>query len=263
MKHLRSALFVFSVLLGSGHATAGVVDNEIIILLDSSGSVFDTGYARWNSMLDLAESIVTETESGNAHGVGIFSGCRATFTLQNCADAGFLSMNYGLHDGAIDPFTGNPITGDQSPGEVSGYLAGLDSSDFLDGFSWIDEALNMVLQSFISSTNTVLGERHIFFLTDGGPPTSSHSPVGAGFESDTLLGLRSLDVNIHAIEFGPDPVLDYLNALTGNPDNVYSAESFTGTTGIVNPVTPVPGPLTLLVLVIGLGGLISRRLRRS
>lgn len=264
MKLIRSTLFVFSVLLGSGHAIAGVVDNEVIILLDSSGSVIDTGYGRWNAMLELAEDIVTETGSGNAHGVGIFSGCRAIFSLQDCADTGFLSMNYGLHDGAIDPFTGDPITGDQTPGAVSGYLASLDSTDFLGGFSWVDEALTMALQSFVSSSNTVLGERHLFFLTDGRPPTSGHSPVdGFGFESDTLQGLRSLGVNIHAIEFSADPDVDYLNALTNDPNNVYAAESFTGAGGIVTSVTPVPGPMTLIVLVMGLVGLFGRQIARK
>lgn len=264
MNRFSKGILLICTLLGSTQTIADVVDNEIIILIDSSGSLYDPDYARWNAILDVAEYIVTETGSGNAHGVGIFSGCSAAFTTFACANnSNRLGMDYGLHDGAIDPFTDNPIQGDQSAGAVASYLSGLGPSDFLGGFSWYDEALAMALHSFQNSSNTVTGSRYLFFLTDGQDATLGHSPADEnGYRSDALIDLLALDVDINAVEFGPDADYGFLRALTGDTDNVFSGTDFASldlSEIVTTPVVATPAPLPVSLLALGLLGAWLRR----
>lgn len=265
MKKVGKSLALWLSLVWSTHASAGVVENEIIILLDSSGSLFDTGFSTWNAMLDYAENLVQTTEAGNAHDVGIVAGCNSSTTLTECADPdrqsrneGFLNMHHGLHDDAIDPYSGRVIPGDQAAGAVTTFVMDLDESDFTFGFSWHDEALAMALISFEASSNTVNGSREVFFLTDGQGATLGHSPVGEnGAISDTLQSLRDADIRLNVVNFGSSPDLNYLTALTGSLNNVTNGFGTLHVDRLVN----VPAPATIALFALGLLALMIRRRR--
>ena len=250
---------------------AGTVDNEIIILMDGSGSVYDSDYARWLGMISLANQIVSDTETGNAHAIGIASGCSASYNATTCADQGRLNMHWGLHDGAVDPLTGNPIPGSQGPGDVGTFVSGLGTADFPGGYSWHDEALGMALDSFAGSSNTVTNSRHLFFLTDGQGPTSGHEPLtvdpGTGavdYQSAALVALRDLGVQITAVIFeGPATVeYDYLLGLVDSPDHLFSSSDFDDVSSIVTPAVGTPAPASLLLMLLGVAVLAGLRTGR-
>ena len=173
-------------------------------------------------------------------------------------------MRWGLHDGAVDPFTGTVIAGDQNAGAVSSYVAGLGNSDFLHGHSWHDEAFFMALQSFNESTNTVLGGRYVFFLSDGLGSTSGHFPATAdGCQSTTLQALKAMGVDINAITVGDRADVDFLTAITGDPNNLFDADDFIDFSSIVTPPTSTPAPFSVALLALGVIGLLLQALTTS
>lgn len=257
----RALRYICVSFLFSQFALAGPIQNEVILLLDGSGSIYDSGFVTWNAMLDTANLIVSQTESSNtAHGVGIVSGGRSIHTVANAAAAGKMNMHWGLHDGAIDPFTGATIDGTQSSGDVTGFLDGLDDSDWPSGFSWHEASFEMALQSFLGSSNTGDTNKFIFFLTDGTSPTAGHELIGPGYESSTYQDLLALGVNIVSILFDNGTVqdTDYFEALVTDPNYLISASDLSFDASTIVP-SDVPEPGSLIIMTLGMLGIALRR----
>lgn len=192
-------------------AKAMPVTDEVIFLLDSSGSISNPApgggidLSNWTAQIAFAQSLyesLYRDDGSISFGLINFSGCSVNFTHPICADP-LSGSNYRLrveHD----------LTDGQSESDLDGLFAGLDESDFIRGHSWINDALTLARNMFSNSPNT--GDdptRTIVLLTDGSP-TDNHEPwnVSQNFVSDTAQDLLALGVVLNLVAVDVDPATD-------------------------------------------------------
>ncbi|MEM7404892.1 MAG: vWA domain-containing protein [Pseudomonadota bacterium] len=191
-------------------ARAMPITDEVIFLLDSSGSIANTApgggvdLSNWTAQIDFAKSLyesIYKPDGSVAFGLINFSGCTASTSPATCADP--FSPSYRLrieHD----------FTDGQSDSDLDALFDGLDDTDFLRGHSWIDDALQLAHNMFAGSPN--VGDnpnRTIILLTDGNP-TNQHEPwdVGGGFQSNNTQSLLALNVVLNLVAVDIDPASD-------------------------------------------------------
>ncbi len=260
MKKILAAA-VTAVLAWPAPAQAAPVQNEILFLMDSSGSMFDTGYAKWQSSIDWVRNFVDQThraDGSNAYGIINFSGGSASQSVAQVAAANRMNLVYGTGTPSTDFYTGNPVPGAQDKASLDAFIGGMGPADFRGGFTWTDEALTLAYNTFQTSPN-ISTNRFIFLLTDGSI-TSGHYPVIASggatiFESDTLQAIRSDDISLSVVTFDPliTDLQDYLAPLVSAPGLLLSVNDLVDFNEILPPaaVTAMPAPVTVAFLALG------------
>ena len=271
-KSLMAALA--AVFVSSAPIQAAPVQNEILFLMDSSGSMFDTNYLYWQSSIDWVQNFVDQThraDGSNAYGIINFSGGTASQTVQNAADNNRLNLVYGLSDPSIDYHTGNSVPGAQDKASLDAFIGGMGSADFRGGHTWTDAALNLAHNTFLMSPNPNTN-KFIFLLTDG-HITPGQEPViadpGTGqatFESDTYQDLQAAGVTFSAVtvqtpQFSQSLLDQYLLPFASAPENLFSV---TGTDDFSNflPSSSVAMPAPAAAVFIGFGAIFVGLRRR-
>jgi len=199
---------------------------DLIFVLDASGSVYDDGYANWQSELDLTNLIVSHALPQHSRvSLMVFSGCAANKELDECADKFVQKFDLNEH-------------GDLEA--VSTAISAMDSSDFLGGYSWTNEALGFALSEF--EANSAADRRKaIVLITDGEPfpYNAGHEMCKAstGFVSNTTQSLRAANVSILAvaIDVTQSTVDDFFSCVVDDVDTdffrVQNFDALSGLTG--------------------------------
>ena len=170
---------------------------DLIFVVDSSGSVYDSQYKNWQSELDAMKGIVNASLLNiitHKLRVGLinFSGCSESYTLQQCRDLNRLKKEFGLKT------YGSPYNDLQA---VYNRIDQMGPDDHNGGYTWTEEALFMALKEFQgnSSSNSA---KSIVLITDGEPYPNNqgHEPckTSTSYTSPTLAALRNLSVRIIA-----------------------------------------------------------------
>eukprot|EP01084_Bolivina_argentea_P275195 469243_1 len=201
---------------------------DLIFILDSSGSVYDSEYINWQSELDFAKAIVNSSlPTDSKIGCINFSGCGSSTSFEDCKKNNKLKKMWGLTDYGI-------------PNDkllVYDRFASMGPSDFNQGWTWTDEALQIALNEF-RGNSSIDRSRMIIILTDGYPQPEDlpnkiqHEPcivnypkVGETYISPTLQALRDEKVLIIAIgiQMAQDKLDKYIKCLVEDIDNYFFA----------------------------------------
>ena len=82
-------VFALSVCGGAGCGSSLLLD--LMFILDSSGSVYDSGYDNWQAEIDFAMAIVNNSLPGDSKiGLINFSGCGSNKDFDSCRSNGEL-----------------------------------------------------------------------------------------------------------------------------------------------------------------------------
>lgn len=180
---------------------------DIIFMADSSGSVFDPQFQHWQDEIDLVAHIVEESLPINSRAALInFAGCSSRFDVEQCIELGRIKKMIAFNDFG----TPNDLQSLHSAIEAIG------PADFLGGYTWTEEALQMALEEF--NTNSYNGtQKMIVLITDGEPYPEGHEPCrnSTGYISPTLQELEELDVLIIAvgIDLSQDTMFDFFQCI--------------------------------------------------
>eukprot|EP01084_Bolivina_argentea_P221715 375470_1 len=165
---------------------------DLIMLLDSSGSVYDDGYENWQYQLDFAKSLVNNSLPIDTRlSVINYSGCTVLTSFEDCVAQNKLTKMWGLSDyGSNNLFTYYNLLGNIGP------------SDFNGGYAWHEQAFSIAKTEF-ETNNTTKRNRVILFMVDG-PPTPANNghelcDKNTGYISPTLASLQELHVKIVTI----------------------------------------------------------------
>merc|ERR1719150_2713248 len=192
---------------------------DLIFILDSSGSAYDAGYDNWQAEIDFVKSVVNESLPSDSRVALInFSGCGSNKNLSQCLDAGKLDKMWGLND------FGTPNDHDALYQRISE----MDSSDFLSGYTWTNEALFLALSEF-QANSPMNRSKMIILLTDGEPfphnVNPPHEPciASTGYESNTLSNLKALNTVILTVGIAVNDtkVSEYLECIVDDFDGQY------------------------------------------
>lgn len=155
----KSLIAAFTALfMSSAPVGAGPVQNEILFLMDMSGSMLapsthpDGIYAYWQQEIDFVQNFVDQTyraDGSNAYGIAHYSGSSAGNTVNSAAAAGRMNLVYGPNDPDTDPFTGNSVSGAQDKASLDAFIGGMGPADFEGGFSWTSVALGLAHAVFL------------------------------------------------------------------------------------------------------------------
>ena len=72
---------------------------DLVILVDSSGSLYDDEYNKWNAELSMARSLAASHPLGDTHtkvALINFSGCSRSFDFATCMESGRIVTEFGL-----------------------------------------------------------------------------------------------------------------------------------------------------------------------
>jgi hypothetical protein len=255
------------VMLAMCAASAGAaVTTEIIIILDSSGSVQTSSnppYANWYAELNFARDLVADQRwdgSSVAFGMINYSGA-AGATYQEDIDAGRLVSVFDLLEYGID---GNDIVA------VTNRVEALDQSDFLGGRSHLDHAFRMASNLFASSGRTGVN-RYIVAFCDNGPYLTDYKPADdTGYVSDVLAGLRNDGVGISIISMTTtsETFEKFIVPVAESPQYAFNLGSYADdldyeTLGDLLLLSGIPEPATLSLLAVGGLAVLRRRLVKT
>jgi hypothetical protein len=273
----KSLIAAFAAFFISGApVSAAPVQNEIIFLMDMSGSMLAPGthpqgqYAYWQQEIDFVQSFIDQTwraDGSNAYGIAHFSGGSSSQSLSFVAGQGRMNLVYGLQDPDTDPYTGNAMAGAQDKASLDAFVGGMGPADFEGGFSWMDEAFGLAYQTFQNSSNGNVN-RYIFLLTDGNSATSGHEVAIADpvtgvttYESATLQALRSEGVEIATVLVNAQlGVEDVIGPIVSAPELIFDVNAFNDfSTFLPGSATAMVAPPAAWFMVIGLAGLAFRR----
>ena len=249
LKFLSIGLCGVMLAMCAGSAGAAVT-TEIVIVLDSSGSVYDSLYANWTAELDFARDLIDDhyrPDGSVAFGLINYSG-DGQADYQGDIDAGRLKTEFGLLD-----YT--------SKADYLNYVGSMGESDFFRGFSHLDHALQMAANLFDASGRTGV-DRYIVLFCDNGPYPMPNDPPyqsadSMGYVSDTLLGLRAGGVGISIISMTTDSDTfdDYILPVAESSQyaiNLTSyAEALDYETQADSLLLPIPEPATMSLMALG------------
>lgn len=251
-------------------AMAGPVQNEVLFLMDSSGSMFDSTFSKWQSSIDWVRNFVDEThraDGSNAYGIINFSGGISSQTVENVKNAGRLNLIYGLTPGMTDPLISSPDTvpGAQDKASLDGFIGAMGPADFRNGRTWTDAALQLAYETFALSGNSDTN-KFIILLTDGQITTGQHPVIAENglttYESSTLQNIRADDIALSVVTIDPlqSDVDDYLVPLVSAPELLFAVDGFNDFSDFL-PAAAVamPGPPAFAFLILGLGAIAYRR----
>lgn len=166
---------------------------DMIIILDSSGSVADKDYLNWQSEIDFAAAAVDAIpDDGSLAFDGFrvalinFSGCGPKVSFEECDN---LKKEWGLTDYS-------------SKEEILARIQSMGPDDFNYGWSWTDEALQVALSEFEADSSP--DHRKIIVMLTAGEPqpaNQGHEPCKAStnYVSETVAALREMKVNMFTI----------------------------------------------------------------
>eukprot|EP01083_Nonionella_stella_P087891 244717_1 len=155
---------------------------DSIFIFDSSGAVAngrnDGEYDNWFDEINFAKGIVNSSLPSDSR-VGAINFATQLVPLWTLLDFGMPNDQQALYD----------------------QFAMMDESDFLDGWSFMDDALGLALAQFTYTSNSSTNrERMVILLTDSfaRPQDEGHEPcvASSGFISPNVLALRALNVTI-------------------------------------------------------------------
>jgi len=179
---------------------------DLILMLDSSGSVADKDFSNWQAEIDYATSLIDSqfVTPGSRVALINYSGCGGKLTFEECQEQNKLKKEWGL-------------TEYSTKDEVLDRLDSMGRNDFNYGFTWTDEALSIALAEFQA---TLSGgedhERYIIMLT-AGEPSQGHESCRAStdYMSETVVDLKALGVNIltGAISMTQEAIHQYFDCL--------------------------------------------------
>lgn len=266
------AAFCLAVLPPKGPASAGPVENEILFLMDMSGSMAassghpDGIYAYWLQEIAFVQNFIDQThraDGGNAYGIIHFSGGTSSQTVEQAAQNGRMNLVYGLTDPDTDFHTGNSVPGAQDKASLDAFVGGMGPADFEGGLSWNAAALDLALKTFALSPNTGTN-RYIFFLTDGEPATSGFelTDPGTGYVSPELQQAQAEDITIAAVGFDITSDLTFFESVPSSPDLFFDgagSNDFSDFLPDSSVTASIPAPPVWAFLLGGLA--ITRRWR--
>jgi len=190
---------------------------DIIIMLDSSGSVADEDFSNWQAEIDYAAATIdawVDSEfviPGSSIGLINYSGCGPKTTFEECQKQNKLKLEWGLA---------------ATKEEMLARLDSMGPADFNYGYTWNDEALSIALAEFeASSTGSIVHERWIILLAAGDPSRGYEAcKTSADYISETVVALKELGVNFYtvAISMTQDTMDEYFGCL----GDVYGKDSF-------------------------------------
>merc|ERR1712228_707255 len=179
---------------------------DVIIMLNSSGSVADADFSNWQAEIDYAASMVDAWVDSGVITVDVrvalinYSGCHPKYTFEECQKKNKLKLEWGLT---------------ATKEEMLARLDSMGPDDFQWGYSWTDEALSVALAEFEASSGAD-HEKWIVLLTNG-EPTYGHEACRTtdGFMSETVVALKALGVEIYtgAISMTQGAMDEYFSCL--------------------------------------------------
>merc|ERR1712154_157007 len=185
---------------------------DLILMLDSSGSVADKDFSNWQAEIDYAASLVDSefVTPGSRVALINYSGCGSKLTFDECQEKNKLKKEWGLTEYSTKE-------------EILARLDSMGPDDFNYGWTWTNEALSIALAEFEATLSGGADhERYIIMLT-AGEPSQGHEAcnsytddVGNVFYmSDTVSDLKALGVNIMtgAISMTQEAIDQYFDCL--------------------------------------------------
>ena len=270
----KSLIAAFAALfMSSAPVAAGPVQNEILFLMDMSGSLRapsthpDGNFAYWQQEINFVQSFVDQTyraDGGNAYGIVHYSGSSSANTVSQSAAAGRMNLVYGLNDPDTDPYTGSSVSGAQDKASLDAFIGGMGPADFEGGFSWTSVALGLAQAVFDASSNGDTN-KYLFILTDALPATVGYEAADEfGYVSPELQALRAADVTIAVAGFNlSSSSFPFLDLVPSAPELVFDgADPQNDFTDFLPQVdVALPAPPAAAFLLLGVAALAVRRRR--
>merc|ERR1712083_802310 len=172
---------------------------DLILMLDSSGSVADKDYSNWQAEIDYAASTVADFMTpGSRVALINYSGCGPKATLEDCQKQNMLNLEWGLTDFSTKE-------------EVLARIASMGPDDFSFGFTWTDEALSIALAEFEDHSSKDR-KKMIVLLTDGEPypPNAGHEPckTSMNYVSETVTALKELRAKVVTVAINSHDIIN-------------------------------------------------------
>jgi len=183
---------------------------DLIIMLDSSGSVADEDFLNWQAEIDYAASLIDSefVTPGSRVALINYSGCGPKVTFEECQKKNKLKLEWGLLEYSTKE-------------EVLARLDLMGPGDFNYGYTWTDEALSIAFSelNYAPSHTGILHEKWIVLLT-AGEPSIGHEACKAStdYESQTVDDLETTAVNFYTvgISMTQDTMDEYFGCLDRN-----------------------------------------------
>lgn len=244
----------FFVLFSGFKSHAGLIN--LTILVDSSGSVYDSTYTQWNQELNTAQSLASlhksTTHEGNFSLVN-FSGCGSNYTFDTCQHR--LTVEISNLDDATD---------------FEAAIDQLGNDNFHRGYTWTNDALKVALENQAIANLPSENTQDVFVMLTDGKSTVGHETCNEqGYVSPELQYMRDNNIDLIVLGINLDQSgIDAISCMTSSDkffladafhvDEADSLFSYYQETYLQEPITAVSEPSSLALATLMLFMLTSR-----